>query len=79
MPPVTHNKPIVTPSKPFVTPSKPLVNPINSFGTSSKLLVQVYFFFFNYLLALKGGPTFLEFFFIYTKKLHEDKLAAKKR
>jgi hypothetical protein len=34
------------------------------------------FFFFNYLLALNGGPAFLEFF-IYTKKLHENKLAAK--
>jgi hypothetical protein len=36
------------------------------------------FFFFNYLLALKGRPTLLGFFLYIHEKLHEDKLAAKK-
>jgi hypothetical protein len=40
------------------------------------------FFFFNYLLALKGGPTFLGFFLytttIYTVKLLDSKIIGKK-
>ncbi len=37
----------------------------------------LFFFFFNYLLALIGGPTFLEFFFKYKLRNYKKKIVSR--